>query len=50
VSKPPNCADIGIENKSRPTKASTAAAVFDTKYSSPAHAPAKNGYLLNEIR
>jgi hypothetical protein len=29
--------------------ASTMAAVFDTNYSSPAVAPAKNGILVNEI-
>jgi len=33
---------MGIENKMQPTKASTLAAVFDTKHSSPAVAPAKS--------
>jgi len=32
---------MGIESKMKPTNASTEAAVFDTKYSSPAVKPAK---------
>jgi hypothetical protein len=41
---------MGIENTMKPTNASTAAAVFDTNYSSPAATPAKECNLINEIR
>ena len=34
-----------VEKKSQPINANTMAAVFDTNYSSPAIAPAKNGIL-----
>jgi hypothetical protein len=35
---------MGIENKTKPTNASTEAAIFDTNYSSPAARPAKSAF------